>query len=314
MSKQFGRFVNLVLASGGNGLDLSKMRIRFTIGQNDADAPNTAEIRVYNLSDQTTKQAMKEFDSVVLDAGYEENHAIIFKGTIKQFRRGKESNVDSFLDILAADNDLGYNFGVINQTFAPNVTPREIIDACAKAMGCTVDPNVDKVIEGVQATGGVMLNPRGKVAFGLARSYMRDIAVTFNARFSIQNGQVTLIPLTGYLPGEAVKINSLTGMIGIPEATSDGIQVRVLLNPQIKVGGSIQLNNRDITQAQINDRFFPGYKSQTFIASTVEGDGFYRVLVAEHKGDTRDTPWYTDLVCLNLDPSADPNKAVLPYG
>jgi hypothetical protein len=314
MGEQFGRFVNLVLANGGAGLDLSDMRVKFTIGNNDADAPNTAEVRVYNLSDQTTKQAMKEFDSVVLDAGYENNHAIIFRGTIKQFRRGKESNVDSFLDILAADNDLGYNFGFLNQTFAPGVTPRQIIDACAKAMNCTVDPNVDKVIDGVQATGGVMLNPRGKVAFGLARSYMRDIAVTFNARWSIQNGQVTLIPLSGYLPGEAVKINSLTGMIGIPEATSDGIQVRVLLNPQIRIGGSIQINNKDITQSQIRDRFFPGYKSQTFIANVASGDGFYRVLVAEHKGDTRDQTWYTDLVCLNLDPSADSNNAVLPFG
>jgi hypothetical protein len=314
MSKQFGRFVNLVLANGGTGLDLSKMRIRFMVSQNDADAPNTAEIRVYNLSNKTVKQAMKEYDSVVLDAGYEDNHAIIFRGTIKQFRRGKESNVDSFLDILAADNDIGYNFGMLNQTFAPGVTPREIIDACAKAMGCDVDPNVDKVIDGLQSTGGVILNPRGKVAFGLARVYMRNLATTLNSRWSIQNGQVTLIPLSGYLPGEAVKINSLTGMVGIPEATSEGIQVRVFINPQIRVGGAIQLNNGDITQSQIRDRFFPGYKSQTFIASTAEGDGFYRVLVAEHKGDTRDLNWYTDLVCLNLDPSADSNNAVLPFG
>jgi hypothetical protein len=309
-NEQFGRYANLIVANQQTGLDLSQLHFKFRTTNNDADAPNTIEVRVYNLSDRTSHQTIEEFDTVTLDVGYENNHAIIFRGTIKQFRRGKENNVDSYLDILAADNDLGYNFGVINQTFGAGTTSQQEAKAYADAMDATLDQSADEFLS---ATGGVILNPRGKVAFGLARSYMRDLATTFNARWSIQNGILYLIPLSGYLSGEAVKINSLTGMIGIPEATSNGISVRTLLNPQIRIGGAIEINNKDITQTEIRDRFFPGYRTATFVANT-SNDGLYRVLVAEYAGDTRDQTWYTEIIGLAIDPSASPNQSVQPFG
>lgn len=309
-STQFGRFARVVLAKGNQGLDLSQMRFTFRTTNNDADAPNTCRVRVYNLSEKTLNQSLSQYDRMILEVGYLNNHAQIFDGTIRQFRFGNETNVDSFLEIMAADNDIGYNSGIINKTFAPGTSPQQEMEAYAASMGAVVDPSATQY---VNATGGVMINPRGKVAYGMARSYMRDFANTFNARWSISNGVLYLIPLTGYLQGDIVKINSLTGMIGVPEATETGILVKVLINPLIKIGNSIQINNRDITKSQIRDQFFPGYKDATFIANTSR-DGFYRVLVAEHSGDTRGEEWYTSLTCLNLDQSAPVNKAVEPGG
>src|ERR1041385_446249 len=114
---QFGRYANLILTNGERGLDLSKLRFKFRTTSFELEAPNTLVARIYNLSDKTaSKQNLQEYDTVILDAGYENNHAQIFKGTVKQRRRGKENNVDSFVEIMAADNDIGYNFGVVNKT------------------------------------------------------------------------------------------------------------------------------------------------------------------------------------------------------
>jgi len=44
---------------------------------------------------------------------------------------------------------------------------------------------------------------------------------------------------------------------------------------------------------------FNSYTGLQFFAD-VAADGFYRVLVAEHTGDTRGQQWYTELVCLTL--------------
>jgi hypothetical protein len=47
----------------------------------------------------------------------------------------------------------------------------------------------------------------------------------------------------------------------------------------------------------------------------VAGDGVYYVMVAEHTGDTRGLPWYTDVTCLAADASMIPvglfNQAVV---
>jgi hypothetical protein len=67
---------------------------------------------------------------------------------------------------------------------------------------------------------------------------------------------------------------------------------------------------------RLRSRFgFPGYKSQ-YYAATVANDGLYRVIVAEHSGDTRGTgnDWYTELTCLDIDPSSPTASSVLANG
>jgi hypothetical protein len=77
------------------GIDLSEMRIEFRVNAADVETPNTAIIRVYNLSEATATQVAGEFDRVILEAGYEDgNFGTIFQGTIKQFRRGRVSRTD----------------------------------------------------------------------------------------------------------------------------------------------------------------------------------------------------------------------------
>lgn len=310
---QFGRFASLVLGQtqGNQGLDLSQLRFTFRTVNNDSDSPNQCYVTVFNLAEKTVKKALKEFNTLNLDVGYEGNHAVIFNGSIASFRFGKQTNVDSYLEIAAYDGDLGYNFGVINQTLAPRTPPDQEMQAYADAMGVLVDPAALDYVNGV---GGTMINPRGKVCTGLARYYMRAFANTFKARWFIDNGVLKLVPLTGYLQGDIVKINSLTGMVGIPEATESGIIIKTLLNPLITIGGQVQVNNADVTQSDVKQHFFPGYKgSGVFIANTSR-DGAYRVMVCEHEGDTRGEPWYSNLTCLNLDQSAAVNDSVGAFG
>jgi hypothetical protein len=98
----------------------------------------------------------------------------------------------------------------------------------------------------LNGTGGIApKNIRGKTAFGMSRLATADLAKRTNTRWSIQNGVLTLVPITGYLPGQAVQINSATGMIGTPEQTEGGIMIRCYLNPFINIGQLVQINNAD---------------------------------------------------------------------
>jgi hypothetical protein len=315
---QFLRSASLVVtkgtAPGSPGLDLSNLRFRFEVRASDAETPNTMTVRVYNLAQTTVNSIIQEFDTVILTAGYQTgNKGTIFQGDIKQFRFGRERNVDSYLDIFAGDGDQAYNEKIINQSFPAGTTDSQSLSAIAASMGLPVANTAD----GFLTTGGIL--PRGKTQFGMARVFMRDLARNNDTRWSIQNGVLTLIPNTGFLPGQIVQLNSATGMIGTPEQTDNGIMIRCLLNPLIKIGQAVQINNADINQATIKSQFFPSYTSQYYPA-TIANDGIYRVLVAEHVGDTRGSEWATELTCLVINQSptaATPSSAsqsVLPTG
>jgi hypothetical protein len=323
---QFIRKVGLLVGNGTNVIDLSNLRITFHIEQCDTPPPNTASIRVYNLSRTTLNTIISnggsaEYTQVILQAGYQNSaYGVIFKGDIKRFRHGRESNIDSYLDILAADADIEFNFGFINQTLAKgsNLVDRynRVLQAFAQARGSNSLSSAQSNPGVADGCGGVVLK-RGKVLFGMARAAMDDIVKTINVKWSIQNGVLTFVPLTGYLPGQAVQLNSYTGLIGTPEATDNGVHVKCLLNPNIKVGGLVQINNALISQTKITASGatgYPDYGNLYFPADTT-ADGFYRVLVVEYEGDTRGNPWFANLICLAADTSASSNTgAVKAYG
>lgn len=410
--EQFGRKATLIVANATDGIDLSALRFKFVIRQSDNESPNTASIRVYNLSPETarkiTGRTPVEFTRVVLQAGYDVNFGVIFDGTIKQFRRGKENATDSYLDILAAAGDIEYNYGMCSATVAGGTAMRDRVKVVADQMGLKVlgvdppkkpsqadidaqqakvdaakkaydtqaaqfksdaqqatsfaemyskthDPQLkadtlaaqqkmNRSFEAAKSandtleaekvklaelkaafaatdppglsTGGVL--PRGKVLWGMGRALMRCEAANVGASWSIQDGQVQILPLNGYLPGEAVVLSALTGLVGIPEQTEQGVKARCLLNPKLRIGGLVQIDNASVNQTSQADLRASGFPTPALpggaqvpydryagvqMLADITSDGFYRLYVAEHFGDTRGQDWYTEIIGLAVDKS-----------
>ena len=294
------------------GLDLSEFRLRFEIKRSDDVPLSTAVVRIFNLADTTVKSIAKDYSGLTIQAGYKNTAAgVIFNGQIVQTKRGKERNVDSYIDVLAVENHLPYNFAMANQTFAPGTSKEQVWNYLNK----TLTPYGGSETAATPPAGGIV-GPRGKVLFGLSLDYMTDTALSSGYTLTMQNGVVTPVPLAGYLPGEAVVLNSKTGMIGQPEATQQGVEITCLINPKIRVGTRVQINNADINQTLSNfngpSPANPTNPFSGFFASTA-ADGFYRVLVVEYEGDTRGQPWYQKLICLILDPSSPANQAAKLY-
>lgn len=309
-SPQWLRAATLVVSDqNGQGLDLSQLHFIFDVRLSDEQSPNTATIRVYNLSKDTVRRIRGEFSYVQLSAGYvDAQFGVVFAGTIIQYRIGKQGQTDTYLDILASDGDEAYNFGTISQTLAAGSTPQQRMEAIAAAMGTPLDTAA--LTSDATTFGGVL--PRGKVLWGMGRGAMTTEAAAFGATWSIQGGRLQVIPKTGYLPGETLVITSATGMVGIPEQTDEGVKVTILLNPNVIVGGTVRIDNKSINQtAQAlnpatgqpysSDQAYNSYAPQ--LLADISADGLYRVYVSEHNGDSRGNAWYTTLTCLAIDPS-----------
>lgn len=300
MTDQFGREIKLIVGNDDDtGLDLSEFKISFRIEQSDLESPNAARIKVYNLKRETVTRVEKEFKRVCLDAGYDGNFGTIFLGTIKQTRAGREmgDNTNTYVEILAAEGDLEYCFGQVNLTVA-NATPRRQVEALAGAMGLPLGYIPDLPFQALA---------RDKVLYGMANLQARYLAKSLNCRWSIQNGKFNLIPDSGYVltSQSVVKINSETGMIGVPEVTQDGIRIKTLLNPKLVIGQIIEVNNRDVTGALLGGGllYFDGRLEDLpgFLPKVPRGDGLYRIMVSETHGDTRANDWYSDLTCLSVE-------------
>ena len=307
MNNQWIRKIGLFVFPDTEAIDLSAFRIVFEIHNADVESPNHAVIRVFNLSSQTIQQLqIAEFASVTLNAGYVGgNYGVVFSGTIKQFRIGRESATDTYLDILAADGDIGYNQGFVNFSASKGSDAATIAQNIANGMpGVTIDPTAQQILSDTQHP----ILPRGQVLFGMARAGLRGLASSLDYSWSIQDGKLTFIPNAGYLPGEAVAINTNTGMVGVPQQTDQGIRITCLLNSRIRIGGLVQLNNKDIIQllqqnpnnGPIPYNQYAGIQQNAILAK----DGIYRAYVVEHEGDSRGNPWFTTITCLTTDLSA----------
>lgn len=325
-TKQFERACTLIVsgqlvgAAGGaiagavgtgirNGLDLSQFRIKFSVKRSDSPVPNTADIIVYNVDFESALRIQREFTQVTLQAGYPGNFGVIFQGNIRQVIIGRESATDTFINIIAGDGDRAYNFAIVNTSLAKGSKASDQINTAITAM------TEKGVTEGFVDDLPVNELPRGKVMFGSAKKFLRNIAKTTERSWSIQDGKVNFVYRTAYLPGEQVVITSKTGMIGTPQQTNEGVNVKCLLNPNIQIAGRVYLDNENIQIQKLNLEQIAAARGDVKAINALQprklnASGSYRVYVLEHQGDTRGTEWYTSLICLDIDISANPNNSV----
>lgn len=307
----------IVYGTNINGLDLSNLRIKFSVKQSDSQSPNTADIRVYNVSNETALSMLINLNPppgigistpgrVILQAGYQSNFGVIFQGNIKQIILGRESATDTFVDIVAGDGHLAYNYAIVNTSIAAGSSPMNQINAAASAMnpyGTTLG-----YISPLQLTK----LPRSKAMYGNARNYLRAVAQSQNNTWSIQNEKITFIPKTSYLPGTAVVLTSKTGLIGTPQQTNEGVNVKCLLNPNIQVGGRINIAEATVQNFKVN---LQNINSPANIAAPLTQDGTYYVLTTEQQGDTRGVEWYTSILGITQSISSNPaNSVQTSYG
>ena len=309
---QFGRKLNLSLVNFNDGeiLDLSAFHVTFKTEAADLETPNNAEIRVYGLSRDTISNIILagkglEFGGVLLKAGYiNGNFGTIFTGQIKQYKHGKDSPTSMYLDILAADGDVEYNETIINYSLAAG-------------SGATLQAEIDKInsqmLPGTKPAISLINNTdplyrpaiRGKVAFGMGRLRLRDIAKTIGSSWSIQQGNLTFIGNNVTGDNIVTELTPETGLVGIPEQTNEGIKATCLMNSSLRIGSLVRISIELINSLNYNAKVTNGLPynvrsgSPVNIAPLSRG-GLYFIFVVEHEGDTRGNNWYTNVVGLAI--------------
>jgi hypothetical protein len=321
MTAQYLRNISLVVAdASGNGLDFRNFRCSFQVRRGDFQTPNSLDARIYNLSSNTAnKVASSEFTQLALSVGYQgETEAnagaptqLIFRGTIKQFRIGRLNQTDSYVDLTAADGDHAYNFAPVFISLPAGSNQNQIANLLAAALASHGGNQTISLGYVPDFPAGGLI--RGKVLYGLARDHCRKFGNDNNCKFSIQDGALTFIPLSSYIPsgGSIPVIGVATGLIGVPEQTQQGIRIRTLLNPVIKIGQLIKLD-ASVNQLRYGLDTNAQISNPSLASSTApNAQGLYYVMSADHVGDTRGQDWYSELTCLSVDATVPLNSEAI---
>jgi hypothetical protein len=298
---QWIRQCGLIISVGKSSLDLSQLRIRFEVKRAQTETPNQAQIKVYNLTDDTANLLIQEGQQVTLEAGYQDNFGVIFSGQCISIKKGREGGNETYVEITASDGDNAYNYSFINTTLASGSTQQDHLNALQKSMG----------IGKTQVDSNTKPLPRGKVMFGEAKHHMRKSAHANNQDWSIQDGHLQVISQTNTLKTKAIILNSKSGLIGGAEQSTNGIKAKALLNPMIKIGAQIVIDEKDVQQAKLTAGAKPpkagkkpkkpsktDSKHSANKPATITHDGAYKVIEVSYLGDTYSTDWYCDITCI----------------
>lgn len=265
----------------------------------------------------------REVDADTVGQSDGRNYGLIFSGEIRYSVTGKDSPIDSYVLIQAADTDLAFATSITNQTLAAGYTTEDMFRLLMKdfeAKGATV---------GRTPVFPPTVFPRGRVLFGMTRHLMDNVAAQCGATWQFVDGQLNMLPGGEYMH-DAIVLNSATGLIGMPQQTiGNGVNVRALINPNIRVNGLIQLDqasvyrtalsNNDIAMAggRITDQNTDGnitLSGTTAQPASIATDGVYVVKGIMYTGDTRGQPWYMDMMCEARGAADMPSSTALQRG
>jgi len=290
MAKFFIREANLIVGEPGTGgLEIKDLRFSFVVELSLVGYPNMANIRIFNLNKSNRNLIKEQFTKIFLYAGYQGNVPLIFSGNIVNVTHEKVGP-DWITNLFCGDSIKTFNQSTINKTLPPGATTESLLDELVGQM----DGVTKGVTEGLKdcLTGKRSLL-RSIVLSGNVKDWLEKLSQSCGFDYSINNDILETTTKGKPLNDEPiVTISQANGMIGSPELTEVGVQVKSLMIPFLKLGRRIEIKS-------ISSKINIGNLIFRKVPPTL-GEGVYRADKITHTGDTRENDWFTQIDARNF--------------
>lgn len=277
VARQYKRAYDLtIIPEDGEARVIRDLRVNFEITKSILSFPNLCRLNIYNPNEDTLSALQKKFTKIVLNAGYEGDVRLLFKGEVRNVFQNKAST-DRVITVYAGDGERDWQNATFNKTFTENVS----ISSAIKEVLKSFEDVTTGVINGLPQVADKL---RGQTLSGSSKDILDQFADEYGFDWSIQDGEVVITPVESPLEGdEAVLVNAATGMLGSPTVTEIGADVRTLLNPRMLPNKAFRIEsvNADI---QLGNLFFRNIKRTT-------AEGTYKIQEVTFKGDSREGEW-----------------------
>lgn len=214
----------------------TNLRIEMDIQKTSLSSSNKAKFKIYNFSDQSRQSYVKGLQ-FTLNAGYQNIVDTIFVGNISSrvMQERKGNLIITSFECGDGEQELYSNY--INNTYPKKTPAQKIITDLVSGLGLSVG-----VVSGLQ---NVIYN-NGFIASGGIKQILDRMLKKQNLEWSVQNGQVQIIPIKSHNGDTAVVVNQTTGLIGVPSKADGGdsiVTFSSLMNPKLVPGVPVQLTS-----------------------------------------------------------------------
>lgn len=265
----------------GNGLLIEDLQVTFDISKstNNKNRTNSATIEVYNLSEESLKVLDTDYPAAVFEAGYLDTGGPkrLFAGQVTNVSTRK-SGTDIVCQITMGSGYTELNHETLSDVVPPGNNVQDAIEKLRKAIGA--DRGVyngtnlnNEIIYGYPLSG----TPK-EMLDELAEKYQLDwqlddgvLYVHDNDRAATEQFQLAYVisPFTGLIE-RPYRVSGDKRRSKKDKVKKPGVQLKILLNPEIKAGDIIQIEEGSLK-------------------------GWYKVDSIRHTGSCRGDNWYTEI-------------------
>jgi hypothetical protein len=270
------RLVTLTLQLTTGIVEYSGVNIVASGRKYDTSIPADCEARIYNLTAADRNNILTQASplkigqntpvNMVLSVGRESYGTfILYQGNVLSCDVTQPPDIGVGLRAIT----LGGAMGLIVQNNQSSIaTLKTIAQSIADSLGVGLDFQAtnDKQIDNYSFTGAALKQVEKLNHMGGIKAY-------------IDNGTLVVQDANKPRTGDVVQINANTGMVGIPQVTELGVIVKAMINPQIKLGG--QVNVTSLINPAAN--------------------GLYYVTQINFEVANRENPFWYTLSCLSPD-------------
>jgi hypothetical protein len=275
-------------------MNVSELKCSFKCSYSNNTALTVGTLVVYNMNAATEGEIINEAFQISVYGGYEQGqYGEIFTGDIVQVIRNRENGIDYRLEILAIQGMQSLQFNHVRSSVAANSKARDIVKQVCKSADIPVKVGEisDKIPE--------QPLPRGKILFGKPFKYLRQIAVNNNAFFQLNSKkEVELHCMYDEIPDNmCLTLTPESGLVGTPKYSDNGIIIKMLLDPRVKVRSMIKIDNSLVQRQLLSvDTSMSGKNNQQSQKAVFDQDGEYEALSVTHSMDTWGDDWTTEIV------------------
>lgn len=243
------------------------------------------DIAIYNLNSPTTQLVLKQGMQVKLEAGYQSQpYGTIFEGTLFQPMWERENGTDFKLTLHCLVGLIEETNNFVALSISSGLTQREIVARMAANARYTLDTTNVQI-------DNPTVSSRGSVYFGRPSQYFEQIAIENNLNYWITSMSANIRALKQQTTDiSTLQYSDTTGLVFTPQQTQDGVTCVVLMDARAICGGQFQLSpDTAIRQLPRQQGNYP---------TILDQNGIYIIGAIRHYGESRGTPWYSELIGL----------------
>lgn len=255
-------------------VEVTDLRIQFSIERHLRSEPNTCEITITNLAPPL--RALLQRDAVVISlaAGYDNVARHLFTGDVRDAQT-KRDGADLLTTVHLADGLRAHAQARVTRSYRSGTQVLTVLKDAAKSMGLLLP-------KAVEASAELRANfATGYVLEGPTRTELTRLLAPFGFTWSIQDGKLQIIHDEEMAPGAEREISVDTGMIGDPSFSfpqpsakapkhrkRPTMSVDTLLYPELVPGLAVRVKSDEI-------------------------NGRFKLDTVTHAGDTHGDDWTT---------------------